>query len=44
MLRILIILLFAFVVDINDIYGQPAIKVDDKEVVDLKFEVHLFHQ
>ena len=39
MLRILIILLFAFVVDINDIYGQQAIKVADKEVVDLRFEV-----
>jgi hypothetical protein len=33
------ILLFAFVVDINDIYGQQAIKVADKEVVDLRFEV-----
>lgn len=39
MLRILMILLFAFVVDINDIYGQQAIKVADKEVVDLRFEV-----
>jgi hypothetical protein len=33
------ILLISFVVNTNDIYGQPAIKVDDKEVVDLKFEV-----
>lgn len=39
MLRILMILLFAFVVDINDIYGQQAIKVADKEVVDLRFEI-----
>lgn len=39
MLRILMILLLVFVVDTNEIFGQQAIKVADKEVVDLRFEV-----
>ncbi|MCY2942824.1 MAG: hypothetical protein NTV50_14300 [Planctomycetota bacterium] len=39
MLRILMVLLFTFVVNTNDILSQQAIKVTDKEVVDLKFEV-----
>lgn len=33
------ILLLVFVVDTNEIFGQQAIKVADKEVVDLRFEV-----
>jgi len=33
------VLLFTFVVNTNDILSQQAIKVTDKEVVDLKFEV-----